>query len=73
MAEPTNELIYEVLKSVQGGLARVETKVDGLAAELRIMKGHMASFLGNEVLQDTRIAEIEARIDRIERRLELVD
>ena len=69
----TNELIYETLKRLQKRLVGMDAKLDGLGADMRGVKGHMAAFMGNEVVQDTGLANLSARIDRIERRLELKD
>ena len=73
MAEVTNELIYETLKRMQDRDARTDRKVDDILRELRSVKEHQAAFMHSEVAQDSRIAEIYARVDRIERRLELRD
>jgi hypothetical protein len=40
---------------------------------MRGMKGHMAAFMQSEVAQDGLIASIQLRIERIEKRLNLVD
>jgi len=41
--------------------------------DMRSLKGHMDAFMQSEVTQDGALASTQARIDRIERRLELAD
>ena len=72
MTEVEN-LMLEHLKRVQAQMSRVEEKVDEVAADLRGVKQHMAAFLTSEFNQDASIASIKSRLDRIERRLDLVD
>ncbi len=67
----TNELLFETLKAVQAKLASVADGVLDVRAELRAMKGHMAAFMQSELAQDGSLATIDARIERIERRLEI--
>ena len=73
MAEVTNELLLETLKKMQDRDARLDRKVDDILRELRSVKEHQAAFMRSEVAQDSRIAELDLRIDRIEARLELRD
>jgi len=69
----TNELMYETLRAIQGTLAEHGEKLDELGGDLRAMKSHMVGFMQNEVAQDGAIASIRARLDRIERRLDISD
>ncbi len=73
MAEVTNELLLETLKRMQDRDARLDRKVDDILRELRSVKEHQAAFMHSEIAQDSRIAELDARIDRIETRLDLRD
>ena len=67
------DLVLEPLKRFQAQMARVEEKVDGLGMDLRGVKQHMAAFLTSEVNQDADIASLKSRLERIERRLDLID
>ena len=44
-----------------------------LGTDLRGVKQHMAAFLTSEVNQDADIASLKSRLERIERRLDLID
>ncbi len=69
----TNELLLEHLKAVQTKLGQVASDISDLKTDMRGIKGHMASFMQSEVTQDSSIAALQSRLDRIERRLELSD
>lgn len=69
----TNELIPEHLKAIQSKLSTMDGRMQNLETDTRSVKGHMASFLQAEVAQDGAIAAIHARLDRIERRLDISD
>ena len=69
----TNELILEHLKAIQSKLSTMDVRMQNLETDTRSVKGHMASFLQAEVAQDGAIAAINARLDRIERRLDISD
>lgn len=73
MNEKVENLILEHLRAIRGDITRLSDKVDLLAAQDLSMKQHMAGFLGQETAQDAKIAQIDSRLDRIEKRLELVD
>lgn len=73
MAEVTNDLIYEVLKQIQGRLAGVDHKVDELKAEMQAFRGHMVALQQDIHNVYTTLARHETRFDRIERRLGLID
>lgn len=68
----TNELILENLRQLQATVAAIRAKQDDIGADLRDVKGHMALFLQSELRKEHTIAAFEARIDRIERRLDLL-
>ena len=69
----TNQLLLETLKAMQAKLSDVANDVSDMKADMRGLKGHVAAFMQSEVAQDGAIASIQAKIDRIERRLELAE
>lgn len=69
----TNELLLETLKAIQGKLSDMSGDLHDLKSDMRGLKGHMAAFMHSEVAQDGAIASIQAKIERIERRLELAE
>ena len=71
MAEVTNELIYEVLRSVQEQVARQDEKLDGMQGELVAIRGYLYGLTKDVANIYTMLAQHDVRLDRIERRLEL--
>jgi hypothetical protein len=67
------DLIIEHLKRIQDPLGRLETGQTEILSEIRQQKVHQAAFLQGEATQDGRIAELAARLARIEKRLDLQD
>jgi chromosome segregation ATPase len=73
MAEVTNELIYEILKQLQDRMGAFEKKIDEVKGELQALRIHSLA-----IQQDTQniyatLTRHDARLDRIERRLELTE
>jgi len=73
LADVSNELLLEHLKSIQGQLRTLGDDLGDLKADMRGLKTHMAGFMQSEVAQDGTLATIRLRLDRIEKRLGLVD
>jgi len=71
--DATNESLLETLKAIQAKLSDVASDVVDLEADMRWPKGHMAQFMPSEVARDGAIASIQLEIERIQRRLELLD
>jgi len=74
----SNELMYEVLKSIQARVAGLDGKFDELRLELQGVKTHMLGLQQHMLgLQQemggmhATLVRYEQRLDRIERRLEL--
>lgn len=69
----TNELIYEVLKKLQQGIARVDGKLDDHTRQFIGLREQLHTIEGNFLRQERLMAMLEVRIERIENRLELND
>lgn len=73
MANVTNELIFETLKAMQAKLSDIASDISDMKADMRGQKAHMAGFMQSEVAQDGAIAALQLKIERIEKRLNIVD
>ena len=69
----TNQLLLENLKEIQSKLTTMANEIGDIRTDIRGIKTHMAGFLQAEASQDGTIASIQARLDRLERRLQLQD
>lgn len=73
MADIDQTLLWNLLKEIRDDQKAIRSDIHIMANDMRSVKGHMASFMANEVVQDTRIAELMERLERIERRLDLTE
>jgi hypothetical protein len=74
MAEPIdNRLIYEILKDVQGRFAGLEGMRDEVREGFASIRAHMATQHGDAAFLERRVIELERDMERVKRRLELVD
>jgi hypothetical protein len=69
----TNELIYEILKKLQDGQARmIETLADHSRQFIKVRQD-INNLRGDDLRRETLQAQIDMRLDRIETRLNLHD
>ncbi len=73
MTDDRADLMLEILKRMQVSIARLENNMSDVASDLRSVKSHMSGFMQSEFRQDTDLADVKQRLDRIERRLDLRD
>ncbi len=71
MAEVTNELIYEILKSIQFRFDKIDAGIDELRQGHNAMRGHMISIQTDTHNIYGILGRHEERLERIEKRLEL--
>ena len=68
-----DSIVLRYLRKLDERTKRIEENQNDMAADIRILKGHMASFMQSEIRHDAMIASMQGRLDRIERRLDLAD
>ena len=80
MAEVTNELIYEVLKSMQGRMSNIEHKLGEMDTRLTSISGQIRGLSLEMNAAHTDLANVyvslghlDGRLMRIERRLDIVE
>jgi hypothetical protein len=73
MTDETANLVLEILKRLQGEFALMREDMRGMRSEMTSIKQHMAAFMSQQVQQDSELAMLKLRLDRIERRLELTE
>ncbi len=71
MAEVTNELIYEVLRSLQADVRQLKDGQAEIRQELIAIRGTIVSMQQDINNMYGMLSRHEVRLDRIERRLEL--
>jgi septal ring factor EnvC (AmiA/AmiB activator) len=73
MAEVTNELMFEVLKQVQSDVAGIKDTLRETNASLNAVRIHMVGLQQDISNIYTALTRHDARLDRIERRLDIVE
>ena len=73
MSEHTDNLVLELLRQMRADMAAMKDEMSMMRAEMRVMRQHIAALVGTQTLHDIDMASVKVRLDRIERRLELVD
>ena len=72
MAEPEN-LVLEHLRAIRGETAKMADWLHTISVEMTAMRQHLAGVVTIQEHDHGDIANIKTRLDRIERRLDLVD
>lgn len=73
MVDVTNELIYEVLKSVQEQVALLRDDMGNVKARLTSIDSRLGLVHTDMAHQSDRLDRLEFRLGRVETRLNLVD
>jgi hypothetical protein len=73
VVESSNELIIDILRDLQMGMGALEEGVGEIKAELIAMRGHMLAMQQDIANIYGVLARHGVRLDRIERRLGLVE
>lgn len=71
MADEPENLILEHLRAIRADLSEVRRRLANLEAEGAVQSKHIAALVDGQANTRTHFSEIELRLDRIERRLDL--
>lgn len=76
MSEQTDNLVLEMLRSMRASMARIEDDVRELKQRLSTVEQHISQMMASEMSHYASVAarldRVTDRIERIERRLEIV-
>jgi hypothetical protein len=73
MNEKVENLILEHLRAMRADITLLKDEMIGMRAEMRSMKQHMAAFMSHEAAQDGDIAAVKLQLERIGKRLDIVE
>ncbi|CDI04101.1 hypothetical protein BN873_890007 [Candidatus Competibacter denitrificans Run_A_D11] len=73
MTEPNFDLMFNILKQIQGELATIKSDVMEMKVQQSLMGQQFGALTTAFYTSQSRLDKIDARLDRIERRLELTD
>jgi hypothetical protein len=72
MVEPDN-LMLEHLRAIRGDIAKMAEWMHTMSVEMTAMRQHLAGVVTIQEHDHGDIANIKSRLERIEKRLDLVD
>jgi len=73
MADEVDNLVLEHLRAIRGAVGGLKDGQDRIELRLATIEAHIAAFQVSEARQNIDLDLLRQRVDRIERRLELVD
>jgi hypothetical protein len=73
MTEITNELMYNVLKKIQEDVSHIRDRVDDHDQQFIRMREEIHSMRGDVLRVGRSVAEMQVKIDRLERREALLN
>lgn len=69
----SGELLLEHLKAIQATLAKHDQRFTSIETELRTLNSYVSTLVTSDLNRGSEFLDLKARIERIERRLELSD
>lgn len=73
MTDTVNNLVLEHLRQLRSNDDKVMARLDDIVAQMRVSNAHVTALVQHENYAMGKFAELEARLQRLERRLELSD
>lgn len=73
MKNKVEHLLLEHMRMIPADISSMKDEMTGMRGEMIIIRQHMAGLLGSKALHDGEIATLKVRLDRIEKRLEMVE
>ena len=72
MNDKVEHLLLEHMRMIRADISSMKDEMTGMRNEMIIVRQHMGGLLSGQALQDGEIATLKVRLDRIEKRLEIV-
>jgi hypothetical protein len=73
MVDVNNQLLYEILKTIQSGQAELKAALADQSRQLIKIREEINSLRGDDLRREALQAQMDVRLDRIEHRLNLTD
>lgn len=68
-----DNLVLEHLRAIRADISQLKTNMSDQTAHMRLIADQVVGLVRHENYTMTKFAELESRVDRIERRLDLVE
>lgn len=73
MAENSDNLVLEHLRHIRTRVDSHDKRMEDLVAQFQVSNAHVGALVQHENYAMTKFTELETRLQRVERRLELRD
>jgi hypothetical protein len=73
MAQITNEIIFEILKNLQAGVAEIKATLADHTHQLIRVREDINALRGDDLRRESLQAQMDTRLQRIENRLNRTD
>ena len=73
MTDGPEDIVLRYLRKIDEGQGKTLKRIDDVEFRLANIEGHMTLFHRSSAHQEGDIAELRARLDKIEKRLGLID
>ena len=73
MADVNNQLLYEILKTIQSGQVELKAALGDQPRQLIRIRKEINSLRGDDLRREALQAQMDVRLDRIEHRINLTD
>jgi len=73
MVDDPNELILPILREIRADMAKMADSMASMSAEMKSMRQHTSGIATLQDHDHGDIAALKIRVERIEKRLDLVD
>ncbi len=73
MTDSTDNIVLEHLRAIRSDIARLGDEMRGLRTEMMAVRHHVRGLELSQDVDHNDVISIKERLDRIEKRLELVD
>ena len=73
MADESDNITLRYLRRLDEKMDRLTERVEDLSSEMRSVRTHMVAYAEDHARHDSGIASVRARLDRIEKRLDIQD
>ncbi len=72
MTDETTNLVLEQLRLIRASIDQIARDVSDIKIRLTILEGHVAALVLSDLRQTSRMDHFDERLQRVERRLELI-
>ncbi len=73
MTDKIDDIVVPILRNLQEGQSLIREDIGGMKEQFAAMEKHLAASHATQAYQSGVLAEVQVRLDRVEKRLGLFD